>query len=160
MKRNTLLLVTIVILFSSCGKQVLFEEVHTFTNSKWMRFEPEKFMVNATSVDDCYDIYISLLVDTSQYHAAEVPLSVNLYSPNGDRRMFPTTIVLKDANGGWQGSIEGKVLTVTKNVRPYFFFNSKGEYRIELAQTTHYYEIQGIRSIELKLIKAELEYPE
>lgn len=160
MRKISILLFASVLLFCSCGKKVLFEESRTFANHTWYRFEPEKFMVNATSVDDCYDIYITAQVDTGQFHAAELPLSVNLYSPNGDRRMFPTTLVLRDAHGGWQGEIKGGVLTVTKNVRPYFFFNSKGEYRVELAQTTHYYEVHGVQTIELKLVKAELEYPE
>lgn len=158
--KQILILLLATLVLCSCGKKTLFEETRTFANDTWMRFEPEKYDITATTTEDCYDIYVTMQIDTCRYHATGLPLAINLYSNDGERRMFSTTMVLRDVQGSWKGTFEGSTLTLTKNIRPYFFFNKKGSYRLELSQMTHYYEIKGIKSLTVKFVKSELEYPE
>lgn len=150
----------LLILAASCNSSVLFDEEHVIADAKWNRFSPEEFHVKSNSVDDYYDLYVTVSVDTNQYRLNSLPVNINLYSPNGERRMFPSTVTLRKSNGQWNGTFEGSVLTCSQRVRDCFCFNTEGDYKVEVGQATHYYDITGVKSIAFKVLKTKLEYPE
>ena len=145
----------------SCNKSnVIFEEVTNFANQKWLRQEAKSFNVNIDNIDDCYNIYFTMEIDTNSVRDKNFPLVVNLYSANGERRMFYSYLHLRNEKGTWLVPLEGSKLMVDQRIKEYFFFNSLGEHRLEIGQGTDRYEIKGVESFGVRIEKAELVYPE
>ena len=150
-----------MILVSSCGKKTLLDETRTFPNDTWMRFTLEHYQVEAPNTEDCYNFTVSVTVDTSRYHEPAVPILMEIESPSNEKRTLFSTLVLRNQEGAWiSHSNDDGTMTAIQTVRQFFFFNTKGIHSINLGQRTNKYEIHGIKSLNFKIEKAKLEYPE
>lgn len=147
-------------LFTSCNSSVLFDEQRSFENNRWNRFKPETFELKSNNTDDYYDMYVEVVVDTTLFHYSDLMLNINVYSPNSERRMFRNDLIMKDAKGKWQGEVDGNEVRCVQKVREYFNFGVNGTYRIDISQGTNRYDIDGIKSLQFKVVEAELVYPE
>lgn len=156
------LLFTLVasVLLVSCSQNVILDESRDFANHKWMRFEPEEFTAEVKNIDDCFDIYLTATIDTAIFRGNSLPMTLNIYGPTGERRMFRYDLQFKTKKEDqWLGDWDNGYLTVTRCVRQYFFFNNKGDFKFELAQCTNRYELEGVCSTGIRIVKAQLEYP-
>lgn len=159
--KRLLLILLVALFFCSCSNKSIFDETHTFANNTWMRFEPEKFVLNVDNADDSYDLYVALTVDTSKYRERGLPLILTLESPEQETRTIFGSVILRNEDGSWLGDFnENGKLVCNHKLREYFFFNTPGEYNLEIGQRTSKYEIHGIESLRLNIVKAKLEYPE
>lgn len=156
MKRIFPILLSLLLL-SACGKKSLVDDNRTFDGNRWNRFTPEVFMVDVKNTEDFYNIDLTVSIDTNLYRYEAVPVTVNLYSPNSERRMFYAEVPLK-LNGRWRGEVVDGNRTVTHHIRTFFSFNSKGEHRMEVGQATSQYDLEGIHSLQLRIYKVELDY--
>ncbi len=156
MKRILPILLSLLLL-SACGKKSLVDDNRTFDGNRWNRFTPEVFMVDVKNTEDFYNIDLTVSIDTNLYRYEAVPVTVNLYSPNSERRMFYAEVPLK-LNGRWRGEVVDGNRTVTHHIRTFFSFNSKGEHRMEVGQATSQYDLEGIHSLQLRIYKVELDY--
>ncbi|MBR3413841.1 MAG: hypothetical protein IKG81_14265 [Bacteroidales bacterium] len=157
------ILLSLIVLASlcSCGKKVILDEDRTFANDTWLRFQPEQFSVTPGSPDDCYNFLLTLTIDTARFHESGLPIMMEIESPEHEKRTLFSTILLRNHEGHWLGSFDehGNII-VTQPIRQYFFFSTASTHSISLGQRTNKYEIKGIRSLNLKVEKAKLEYPE
>lgn len=161
MKRHLLPILLVSLLLGSCGKKVLLDDTRTFDRDTWMRFQPEKFEVTPQNTDDCYNLILTITIDTSHFHETGLPIIIELDNTNNEKRTLFSTIVLRNYNGNWMGSFDEQGnLVVTQVVREYLFFSTANTHTITLGQRTNKYEIHGIRSINFKIEKAKLVYPE
>lgn len=142
--------------FASCGKHILNEE-REFSEDIWNRFTPEVFETHVGNIDAYYNIDLTVSIDTAIFRYTSLPLTVNIYSPNGEHRMFYSEVPLKE-NGRWKGEIDDGRRKASTHVRTFFSFNGKGEHRIEIGQATSQYDLEGIHSIELDIYKIKLDY--
>lgn len=148
-------------LLCSCGNKTLLDDTRTFANDTWMRFTPEHFDIHATSTDDCYNFNVTLTIDTARYRETALPIMIEMQSPEHEKRTLFSTILFRNHEGSWLGSFDDNgLLTVTQTVRQFYFFNTTGTHSLDLSQRTHRYEIHGIKSLNLNITKAKLEYPE
>ena len=155
--RKILIAVLGVLLFCSCGKKNIIDEERTFGKGVWNHFSPEVFEVNVSKTEDYYNIDMTATVDTSVFRYQILPLTVNIYSPNGERRMFYASIPTKE-NGRWKGEIKDGKRVITSRVRTFFSFNSTGTHRMEIAQATSQYDLEGIDSFRLTIENTEIDY--
>ena len=146
-----------VLLLASCGNKNIVDEERTFSKGVWNHFTPEVFEVNVNNTEDYYNIDMTATVDTSLFRYQILPLTVNIYSPNGERRMFYVSIQTKE-NGRWKGEKKGDKREITTRVRTFFSFNSTGTHRIEVAQATSQYDLEGIGSFRLTIENTEIDY--
>lgn len=163
MKKITYLFLPLTLLAmfaTACSDNVLFEDERTFDNTTWNRFTPEKFELTAKNTDEFYDFFVTVVIDTTRYRLKSLPLNINLYSPQGERRMFPSTVTLQAHTGQWKGTFDGSKITCRQRIRDCFCFNCEGDHKVEIGQATHYYDIVGIQSITFSVEKTELEYPD
>ena len=156
MKRLYILLLG-ALLLTGCSKKVLFDEQHDFANHTWNRFTPEVFNIDVDNVEDYYNIDLTIAVDALLYNQAVRPLTLNHYSPNGDRRMFYSSIALKK-NGRWQGTDHQGIRVVTERIRAFFSFNNEGSHRLEIGQATSKYDLRGMVSLNAYVERAKLDY--
>ena len=139
---------------------VVFNETHTFKNNTWMRFEPEVFNVDITDENECYDLWMSARVDTTVFHDSDLPLIINIYSENGERRMFNGHIQVRDGEGKLMGKSAGQFVDVVARVTKFFYFNTSGQHRFEIKNNGTKYEMPGIANFNLRIEKSTIEYPD
>ena len=144
---------------SSCKGKELINETRGFEDNKWLHFSPERFDFSVDNIDECYNINIAVTVDTSSFRYSSLPLIVNIYSPSGEQRNFRSTLNMRNKDGIWLGEWNDGLFTHTTCVRSFFFFNDKGDYKMEIGQGTDRYELGGVNSISLTIEQAELKYP-
>ena len=158
-KKTLLLLAAATMLLASCGSKNMIDEVRTFDKNVWNRFKPEVFNLDVKNIDNYYDIEITVSIDTAVYRYEDMPLTVNIYSPNSERRMFYANVPFKQ-NGRWRGEVIDGYRTVTQHIRTFFSFNSKGEHTMEVGQATSQYDLEGIHSMGVHIYKVDLDYPD
>ena len=149
-----------VLLLCSCGKKSLLDEERSFANATWNRFTPEVFSVEVENPDEYYNIDLEVVVDTAEMRNNQLPLTVNLYSPEGERRMFYSGIELVQ-HDRWKGErVEGKPgqRLLKQQIRSFFSFNRKGTHRLEIGQATSQYDLTGVHSLRVSIEKAEIDY--
>ena len=149
-------------LVSCGGKNVLVDDQREFPNTVWNRFQPEKFEITVNNTDDYYRIDFEVVLDSALMRNDQLPLTVNLYSPDGERRMFYAYINLRE-HGRWKGQVlqerEKEGLRVMREtIKPFFSFNSKGTYRLEIGQATSQFDLDGLYSFRLDIERTEIDY--
>ena len=157
--KKLLILLTTTLLLAACQQAPLFDEQRHLPSGIWNRFTPETFTIDVAKPETYYNINIEIAVDTAHFRYTSLPLTVNLYSPNSERRMFYAEIPLTE-NGRPKGEMSGGYRIVNQRVRSYFSFNSRGEHRMEIGQATSQYDLEGIDHIRLHIEKAPLDLPE
>ena len=160
MRLRSLLIVfpLLTLCLASCGESPVLDETRPFDGGIWNRFKPEVFDVNIEKPDDFYNITVELVVDSALMRGNSFPLTVNLYSPDNEHRMFYTGLLLRNGDR-WKGESAGEGLRVVKqNIREYFSFRGKGTHRLEIGQATSQYDLEGVRSMHVTIAKAEIDY--
>ncbi len=145
--------------FAACNKTLL-DDTHHFANEKWMRFTPEKYSFEVSNIDDCYDILLTLRIDTTRYSANELPLIIDLYTANDEHRQFSAEAKLHDRNGTLNGTRMGQYVDITIPAKRFFYFNSSGTQRLEIKQATSRYEIDGINRLTVEVKKSDMRLKE
>lgn len=148
----------------ACSDNVIVDESRTFANGVWNRFTPEEFTIDVTNADDYYNINLEIVIDSALMRDHQMPFTVNLYSPEGERRMFYAYIPLVE-NGRWKGQPQpGRqrdgLRVINQCIRPFFTFNSEGTYRMEVGQATSQYDLEGVESLRLTVEKTTIDYKE
>ena len=115
----TTIAIAITCIMSACSDKVVFEEKHNFPNSTWMRFDPENFEVNIKNIDDCYDIYFSVTVDTNVIRINNLPLVINIEDSEGSRRVFMSDIIFQNKKGESMGKTLGSFVEYTYYCFPF-----------------------------------------
>ncbi len=156
-KKFASLLVVAICLFSACSSNVIINETHNFSDMKWMRFEPENFDVSVKNIDNCYDINIHVTVDPDILRIDVLPLIIDIDDSEGGHRMFMAEIPLRDKEGKLLGQKMGNFEEYTVKVREYFFFNTKGIHAFSIKNGTSYYELNGIASLGLEIVKSNMD---
>ena len=158
MRKTTNILLTLaVLLCMGCGSKNIIAEERTFANDVWNRVTPEVVDVTVNNTDDYYNIDVTVAADTMAFRYSLLPITVNIYSPSGERRMFYASVPLKE-NGRWKGEIVGDRRQVTSRIRTLFSFNAKGDHRIEIGQATSQYNLEGIGSLRLTIENTKIDY--
>lgn len=154
--RKTLLITLVALTLFGCNKKNIFEEERSFEGNKWNRFTPEVFEIDINNTEKYYNIFVEVAVDTGRYRYTSLPLTVNLYSPNSERRMFYAEVPLTES-GRPKGEMAEGYRVTSKRIRNYFSFNSKGKHRMEIGQATSQYDLEGVHRITLRIEDAPIE---
>jgi len=151
------LLLLCATLLSGCGSKSILDATTTFDGGIWFRFKPEKYIFTVPSAEDCYNIDLTTVIDTSRYCEDALPVILTLASPEGETRTMFYTVILRNRSGNFLGefSDEGRLVCHSR-IREYFYFNTEGQFSIEFGQRTHKYQIEGIESTRLQITKGKL----
>ena len=151
----------ILLLTASCSNHEVYSESYSFPSETWMRFEPHTFEANIPNSEECYELYVTLDIDTLRYREQALPLTFKVISDQGETRTFFASVMLRSSDGNSLGQSDGQGhLIFRQRVKDYFYFNQPGHYSVSIGQRTSRYEIKGIRKITFTVNKAKLEMPE
>ena len=117
--RKLFLLLAVALTLASCGKKVLVDETHQFSDNKWLRFEPEMYSVKVDNTSDGYVITATLRYDTTMITGDILPLLVDFYIDSTELHNFTPNIRLRDRKGALRGSTVGQYCTVSDTLDRY-----------------------------------------
>lgn len=139
---------------AGCGNNVLLDETHSLPDNKWLRFEPEEFHFEVSDINACYNLSITVNYDTTLLTDRTLPLSVDYFSDVNEQHHLTRDIPLIDHQGNRRGDVLGRYCTISDTIGRYQVFNRKGEYTYRIKQRTSRYEMNGVSSINLKVVKS------
>lgn len=154
------MLIALLTLASCHKKGDLLNDQRIFAGNNWQRFDTQTFEIKVPTNDECYNLYTIVEIDTAKVKDDALPLNINLYSPNGEHRMFRTLVNLRNRNGLWLGEMKDGYMVYAHKARANFFFNVDGTHKMEISQGTSHYDLPCVHSLTLKVEQAIIEYPE
>jgi gliding motility-associated lipoprotein GldH len=114
------LFVLLLLVLTSCNKNVVFSEYHTFENNEWKASEKVVFDLDVKDTESLNNI--SLMVRHADgYPFRNLLLFVTTAYPDGKVLKDTMEVILSNDKGEWQGSGAGDIydvkIPIKKNVR-------------------------------------------
>ncbi len=147
---------TLVIVFSSCNRGPLFEEVYNFTDNTWQRIEEDlRFEVEIEDEEQRYDIDIPIRY-TGDYPHQYLEVGINIYAPSGQENINVRKIYLVDENLHRRGEQSGEVWDYTFRLFDEYKFNERGTYIVEIQNLTgNNFYLRGISRLGLEVRRSK-----
>jgi gliding motility-associated lipoprotein GldH len=145
--RNTgtiqLILLTAVLLFSSCSNKPEFEQYHKFANRSWNRFNFVTFEYPVTDTGQEYDIYFVLRF-LPEYPEKKFRFVFTIYKPSGEMRSSEHKLWIIGENGKMQGEEKGDFIELKIPVSEEISFPETGTAKFEIENKMTKLETPGI----------------
>lgn len=152
MKGKSLLIgwIVLVVMLSSCGRNILFDDNYVNEKDLWSMQDKAKFDVKVEDTTSLYSFYI-LIRNTTEYPWANLQLFMKTGFPDYTYAVDTIECFLARPNGQWLGKGRGfhrdnKIL-LQKNVR----FGQSGLHTFEFTQAMRQDPLPGIESIGLRI---------
>ncbi|MBR1644285.1 MAG: hypothetical protein IJ684_02810 [Bacteroidales bacterium] len=153
----TLAVALLLLSLTGCGRKPVVDETRYFANQRWKWQEPERFEFDIKKTSECYNLVAEVYYDTAVLRRPTLPLIVDLQSPNGERRTFQASILLRTRDGHCTGTVIGDFASATATLKKYFFFNTPGTQQLVVTQGTDRYELAGVSRLTLRVEPAPTE---
>jgi gliding motility-associated lipoprotein GldH len=146
-----LLFLSACMLFS-CDPSRVYDKFKDIDNAKWNKNEHVKFDVQIDDTVSYNNVYINLR-NSGDYKYSNIYLFISTIYPSGKISVDTVECVLANAEGKWLGKGLGDIkdcqMLFMKNVR----FHQTGIYTFEFEQAMRTDELEGIKSIGIRIEK-------
>lgn len=143
-----------MVLLTSCGSDVIFEENKAVAGQKWNRNEPLSFTVDITDTVSSFNMYINLR-HTGDYGYSNMYMFINTLRPDGKSMRDTVECILQDNEGKWLGSGIGDIydnrLVFHQNVR----FPNAGPYTFRFEHAMRDEILEGVSDVGMRVEKRE-----
>ncbi|MEO6883618.1 MAG: gliding motility lipoprotein GldH [Bacteroidia bacterium] len=150
--RTAFFLGLILITFSSCDKNRVFEQNQKIPDDTWDAKNVLKFQVNITDTVTPTNFYVNIR-NTDNYPYRNIFLFITTRFPDGGKATDTLECTLADQNGKWLGSGLGDIwdnqILFKKNVR----FPHTGNYIFEYQQAMRAEQLPEIMDVGLRIEK-------
>jgi gliding motility-associated lipoprotein GldH len=148
MKKHLPLLLLILVGFSSCESDKIYEKHIDNERITWNRFDVKTFQFDITDISSTYDFYIVIR------HHTEVPLkSITvqfvLYTPSGKERIMEHEIMIRDQEGKPLGDGMGDLWDLQYPAWQGFRFTAPGTCKVEISSAMPQVDLPGILQVGL-----------
>lgn len=144
-----------VVFLAACQKEkVIFEKNYELKNDQWTYADTLNYAFNIADTMAIYDIVLDIN-HTPQYPMQNLYMNIYTKFPTGERLKQLLNIDLADNTGKWQGDCNSKECHLTIPIQPNAYFNKAGEYTITLEQYMREANLNGVKSVRLKLVDKE-----
>lgn len=150
---NRILVLLLIVLLASCGKNTLVEKERIFDNNTWNRFDKLNFEFPVEKENGYYNIKLVVKHD-GNFEENQLPVYLILNTSSGEERMKEVSFLLKD-KGVLQGEKQENVYSVTKDVWTSIMIADKGKCTVSIENIYPKYDSFGIHSVSLVVEKAE-----
>ncbi len=108
MKRSSLIL-SIILLLSSCVDAPVFEKTYSFKNREWKQEVKPSYEVEIDEVESEYDFTLTLRTSTD-YKYNNLWIFMKTEGPNGISAREPFEIAITNPDGSWVGNKTGTIV--------------------------------------------------
>lgn len=151
-----LLFSAVVMLTSSCGRNVLYDENHGFEGGIWRSSDIVKFNVEITDSKQPYNVYLNVR-NTTDYEYSNLFLFVKTFYPDGKISIDTLECFLADTEGRWLGKRSGRMVDARLQFRRNVVFTETGRYSFEFEQAMRDESLEGIENFGMRIEKAQLQ---
>ena len=149
-----LTLLAVIITFSSCDKNCVFEKNTEIPDNLWNADNKVKFEVDVKDTIAPHNFYINVR-QADGYPFREIYLFITTEFPNGKKAVDTLDCILADEKGKWLGDGLGDIfdnrIAFKKGVR----FPALGKYTFTLEQAMRIKELPLIMDVGLRIEKQE-----
>ncbi len=151
---------SMLLLFSSCSKDKVYQERKTFNENTWERLGKGKTIefknIAIEDTSTVYDVYVTLR-HTPYINERKVKFLMKIVYPQGIVRESVHTIELRDKeNKNWVGDAMGDMIDVEKRCRAFVSLPEKGNYTITLTNLGTYSQTIGLMDMGIMVKKSNL----
>ena len=126
-------LIPLLVLFTACGKDVVYSKYHTFQDNEWAIADKVTFDLEITDTQSKNDIYFKIR-HADAYPYNNIFLFVTTSYPDGKVLTDTMEIVLANSKGEWMGSGAGDIFDFEVPVKKDVRFPLAGKYKFEFVQ--------------------------
>ncbi len=157
LKSNSILfvLLTGLILFTACDKDVVFDQYVTIPEGGWNVDSMAVFKVDIESAEQPYNLILNIR-NRSNYPNSNLWLFVDIMSPSGQLMQDKVDCMLADDAGRWIGSGWGDLYHVKIPYQLGVKFAETGQYSFRIVQGMRMDDLKGIHNIGLRIEKAKV----
>lgn len=157
---STFVAFSMLLLFSSCSKDKVYQERKTFNENTWERLGKGKTIefknIAIEDTSTVYDVYVTLR-HTPYINERKVKFLMKIVYPQGIVRESVHTIELRDKeNKNWVGDAMGDMIDVEKRCRAFVSLPEKGNYTITLTNLGTYSQTIGLMDMGIIVKKSNL----
>jgi len=155
-KSNSILLIFVVLLlvFSSCDRNVFFDQYVTIPDGGWNMDSMAVFKVDIENVEQAYNVILNVR-NRSNYPNSNLWLFVDVISPSGKAMQDKVNCTLATDDGKWIGSGWGNLYHVKVPYQLGVKFAESGQYTFRIVQGMREEDLQGIYNVGLRLEEVE-----
>ncbi len=150
-----LVLLTGLILFTACDKDVVFDQYVTIPEGGWNVDSMAVFKVDIESAEQPYNVILNIR-NRSNYPNSNLWLFVDIMSPSGQLMQDKVDCMLADDAGRWIGSGWGDLYHVKIPYQLGVKFAETGQYSFRIVQGMRTDDLKGIHNIGLRIEKAKV----
>ncbi|MBK3517935.1 gliding motility lipoprotein GldH [Carboxylicivirga marina] len=155
-RKNSFIGVVLIALiaFSSCDKNVVFDQYVTIPDGGWNMDSMAVFKVDIQSAEQAFDVVLNVR-NYSNYPNSNLWLFVDVISPSGNKMQDKVDCILADETGRWLGTGWGSLYHVKVPYQRNVKFAETGQYTFRIVQGMRDEELKGIHNIGLRIEGAE-----
>lgn len=146
---------SVVIIFTSCRKDILVEEKFEFPNSQWINHDAKSLTIEAPDTSGVYNMEIEL-THTDDYAFQNLYVRISTIYPSGKADTSVTSLELTNPDGSWAGDCNGGECSLVLPLQTRFTFPEAGKYNWQIEPYMRTDTIEGINSITVSCIKTKL----
>ncbi|MEI6816005.1 MAG: gliding motility lipoprotein GldH [Bacteroidota bacterium] len=155
MKRNLVFVViSSLLLTSSCDKNRIFEEYKTIPNNTWFIENKINFDVDISDIATPKNIYVNIR-NSGSYPYSNLFIFLNTTLPNNSNSIDTLECTLADASGKWLGNGLGDIWDNKILFKKNFRFPQAGKYHFEMAQGMRINPLPLIADVGLRIETAK-----
>jgi gliding motility-associated lipoprotein GldH len=143
MKKFFFYSILLVILFSSCGRNILFEKVDHISDEKWASDHILKYQFKIVDTTQFYDIFINVRNSTDYPYQNLYLFLINKF-PSGVTVTDSIEALLCDPFGNWYGKGSGRIKDHRLLMRQKVRFQQKGVYNFSFQHAMRDEDLIGI----------------
>lgn len=152
-KGSVFLLLFALVLFSSCDKNLVFEQNQKIENTVWLASKPLVFNFEVSDTVSRNNLYINLR-NGDDYPYMNLFVFVTTRFPNGKTSVDTMECFLADVRGKWLGSGLGDIYDNRFLYKENVAFPIPGKYEVEIAQAMRQEELESIYDVGFRIAKA------
>lgn len=147
MKKTFFLIPLLIITMISCNPDRVFEQHKKMDNNTWNRFKSLKFNVKIEKAGN-YDIHVAIR-HANNYQFENVKIDFAMYSPGGEERVMPVTLMLRGEDNKFLGVGSDDIWDISIPVIENVNMPDTGTYRFEIDNVMPIYDLPGIMEVGL-----------
>ncbi len=146
---STIFIILLLFFASSCGKQTIYDH-NVEINGPWKSADKALFDIDITDTINQYNVYLNIR-NTVDYDYSNLYLFIRTEFPNKYVIVDTAEIFLADMNGNWLGKGFGEIKDLQVLFRKNGRFARKGIYHISFEQAMRNTELNGIKSVGIRI---------
>ena len=146
--------VLLLLLFTGCGDDYIYEETKLVPNGEWTYEEALAFDFDLKDTSARYDI-ILYISHTDTYGFQNMYVQFHTNFPSGESESQVVSLELARKNGVWNGRCNGEKCEVEIPLQTNAYFPEPGAHQIKVEQYMRRNPLPGVEGMTLKIRKAK-----